>query len=140
MDPSSKLAGIFKRRTLRATKPRQAVFKCLLKAEAPLTNSEIIRRATSVDRVTVYRTLALFEKIGIIHRVYVGWKYKLELTDKFIGHHHHLSCLSCGKVTDIKDEKYIENFISEVTTRFGFQPRRHQFEIEGICRKCQLKK
>lgn len=118
------------------TKAREATFKLLVSPE-PLSMSEILEKADgSVDRVSVYRNIDVFEKIGLVHRIYIGWKYKLELSDKFVGHHHHLSCLKCGKVIDIEDEKHIDDFIHEIANKFGFQPRRHQFEVDGYCKDC----
>ena len=119
------------------TKAREATFKLLISPE-PQTISEILAKAKGlVDRVSVYRNIELFEKLGIVHRIYVGWKYKLELSDQFIAHHHHLSCLSCGKIIDIEDEKHIDDFIREVASESGFLPRRHQFEVDGYCKDCR---
>lgn len=121
------------------TKAREATFKLLLNPE-PQTISEILAKAKGiVDRVSVYRNIELFEKLGIVHRIYVGWKYKLELSDQFIAHHHHLSCLNCGKIIDIEDEIHIDDFIQEVADKFGFKPRRHQFEVDGYCKDCRTK-
>ncbi len=121
----------------RLTVAREAIFKLLISPE-PQSISQIIAKATGkVDRVSVYRNIEVFEKLGIANRVYVGWKYKIELSDNFIAHHHHLSCLACGKVIDIKDEKHIDDFIQEVANKFGFESRHHQFEIDGYCIKCK---
>src|SRR5688500_18728042 len=91
----------------RLTDAREATFKLLISPE-PQSISQILAKADGkVDRVSVYRNLEVFEKLGIIHRIYVGWKYKIELSDEFISHHHHLSCLKCGKVIDIEDETHI---------------------------------
>jgi Fur family ferric uptake transcriptional regulator len=118
------------------TKAREATFKLLVSPE-PQSMNEILEKAEgSVDRVSVYRNINVFEKIGLVHRIYIGWKYKLELSDKFVRHHHHLSCLKCGKVIDIEDEKHIDDFIHEIANKFGFQPHRHQFEVDGYCGDC----
>ena len=48
------------------TAPREAVFLTLLDQE-PQTLSDIAKRLTGkVDRASVYRTIDLFEKLGII--------------------------------------------------------------------------
>jgi len=118
------------------TRARETTFALLANPE-PQSISEILLKAKGkVDRVSVYRNIELFEKLGIVHRIYVGWKYKLELSDQFVSHHHHLSCLSCGKIIDIKDEEHIDSFIKEITYKIGFVPRRHQFEVDGYCEKC----
>jgi Fur family ferric uptake transcriptional regulator len=121
----------------RLTSARESTFRLLISPE-PQSIRELLAKANGqIDRVSVYRSLELFEKLGIVHRIYVGWKYKLELSDEFVAHHHHLSCLSCGDVIDIEDEKHIDDFIREVAHKFGFVPRRHQFEIDGYCKQCQ---
>ncbi len=122
----------------RLTAAREATFKLLVSPQ-PQSIREILVKAkrTGVDRVSVYRNVELFEKLGVVHRIYIGWKYKLELSEEFVAHHHHLSCLTCGKVIDIADEKHINDFIGEVSKQFGFTPRRHMFEVDGYCRNCK---
>jgi len=119
------------------TKARETIFDLLMHPEPQSISQLLIKANGRVDRVSVYRNIDLFEKLGIVNRIYAGWKYKLELSDQFISHHHHLSCLKCGKVIDIEDEKHIDDFIQEVASSFGFSPRRHQFEIDGYCKDCQ---
>ena len=123
----------------RMTDARVATFKLLMGSEPQSINQLLKKAAGKIDRVSLYRNIDVFEKLGIAHRVYVGWKYKIELSDDFIAHHHHLSCLNCGKVIDIEDEEHIDDFIEEVAKKFGFRPRRHQFEVDGYCKQCQEK-
>ena len=123
----------------RLTKARQTIFTLLISPQ-PQSIRVLEKKADgAVDRVTIYRNLELFENLGIVHRVYVGWKYKLELTEEFIAHHHHLSCLGCGRIIDIHDDAQIDQFIHRVADKFDFQPRRHQFEIDGYCAQCYKK-
>ena len=119
------------------TKAREATFALLMNPEPQSISQILVKAKGSVDRVSVYRNIDLFEKLGIVNRIYAGWKYKLELSDQFVAHHHHLSCLECGNVIDIEDEKHIDDFITEVATQFNFAPRRHQFEVDGYCSDCQ---
>ena len=124
----------------RLTTAREATFKLLISPEPQSIRDILAKAKGNIDRVSVYRSLELFEKLGIVHRIYVGWKYKLELSDEFVTHHHHLSCLGCGTVIDIEDEKHIDDFIHQVAHTFGFQPRRHQFEVDGYCKDCLSKR
>lgn len=121
----------------RITKARENVFKLLMGPEPQSVRELLEKSGGTIDRVSLYRNVELFEKLGIVHRIYIGWKYKLELSDQFVSHHHHLSCLKCGQVIDIQDEKHIDEFIHEVADKFGFTPRRHQFEIDGYCKNCR---
>ena len=120
----------------RMTAARRATFLLLLHSEPQSMRELIAKAAGTIDRVSVYRSIELFEQLGIAHRIYVGWKYKLELSDEFIAHHHHLSCLRCGLIIDIHDDAHIDEFIKDVAAKVGFTPRRHMFEVDGMCKDC----
>lgn len=130
------LKNILSENGYKITKAREDTFSVLLSPEPQSMAALIDKAHDKVDRVTMYRNIDLFEKLGIVNRIYVGWKYKIELSDSFMDHHHHLSCLSCGKVIDIEDEQHINEFIKSVTDKFSFTPRHHQFEIDGFCNVC----
>jgi Fur family transcriptional regulator, ferric uptake regulator len=116
------------------TAARTAVFEALLGQE-PLSMHQLVQNVPSADRASVYRTVELLERLGIAQRLYSGWKYKIELTDKFTEHHHHLTCLACGRTTPINEQE-LESFIVDLAHRHGFQPTIHQVEIQGFCSHC----
>lgn len=118
------------------TKARIDTFNLLVSPEPQSISQILVRANGTVDRVSVYRNIELFEKLGIVHRIYIGWKYKIELSDDFISHHHHLSCIKCGVMVDIKDEAHIDDFIKSVAAEANFIPRNHLFEIDGYCQEC----
>ena len=117
------------------TVPRQLVFQALQHQE-PLTMRELVTRA-GVDRATVYRTVALFEQYGIVERLQTGWKYKLELSGDFHEHHHHATCLQCGKTFVLAEDPAIERSLQRLAQTAGFQLTRHQLELQGYCSQCQ---
>ena len=89
-----------------------------------------------VDRASLYRTIQLFEKLGIVQRIYMGWKYKVELSDMLSRHHHHISCIGCGTVMAITDEHHVEHLIRSIASKYDFVPASHQLEIQGYCKAC----
>lgn len=89
------------------------------------------------DRTSLYRTIDLFIKLGIAERINIGWKYKIELSDKFSHHHHHLTCINCHKIIDIPEESYFEDYINNLAKKNNFAITRHQIEIEGLCQNCK---
>jgi Fur family transcriptional regulator, ferric uptake regulator len=118
------------------TKPRKVVFDLMLN-QAPQSMQVLVQRAKDkVDRATVYRTIELFERLGIVRRLNIGWKYKIELTDAFSGHHHHMYCTNCGRVFDLPDNPMLETMIDTVAAKSGFSPRGHQLEVFGLCANC----
>lgn len=118
------------------TVQRRMVFGALIGKE-PMAMADIVASVRpDVDRASVYRTIELFEKLGIVHRIQYGWKYKLELSDTFHLHHHHITCLTCGKVTTIDGDTHIEEDIKFLGRTHGFTITGHQLELQGYCNAC----
>lgn len=97
---------------------------------------ELVAKCSGVDRASVYRTVTLFERLSIVQKLHIGWKYKIELTDQFAIHHHHLTCLCCGKTIVLQPES-LERFVETLATQYEFQPTAHQIELQGYCRRCR---
>lgn len=128
------LTQILKRHGYSLTKPRKAVFEQLLDQE-PLSMHELVERVQGTDRASVYRTIALFEELGVVLRINIGWKYKLELSETFTSHHHHMNCLGCRKVTPL-NESALEALIEKLGKSHAFQIESHQIELQGYCQAC----
>jgi len=126
-----------KRQGFRLTKPRQLLLKTL--TYHPLTIQEIAtllhKKKSSVDLVSIYRSLELFIQIGIVNAVEFGdGKKRYELNNPF-HHHHHLICRKCGTVKDIElDEKIL---LTQIKKKTKFKIVQHQLEFFGLCPHCQ---
>lgn len=130
------VAAVLRQHGCSVTTQRLLVFG-LLAGGKPLSMAELqIMAAGNIDRASLYRTIALFERLGIVRRVHLGWKYKVELSDRFVEHHHHLTCLKCHAVIPIS-ELELEGFISGVAAQHHFVPTEHQIEVQGYCRTCR---
>lgn len=142
MDAKSKelLRKVLKDNGYSLTKPRNVVGE-LLWGKEPQSMRELTERSSGlIDRASLYRTIDLFEKLGLVRRVYIGWKYKVELSDVFTHHHHHISCLDCGKVVAITEDTEIERLIHQISDRYGFTAPAHQLEVTGYCPDCTKKR
>lgn len=136
----AQLAQMLKSHRQSLTKPRSKVFDILLNNE-PLSVADIILKARdTVDRASIYRTISLFENLGIIQRLQIGWKYKLELSNTFQAHHHHFSCLQCESVIAISEDPTIEKRLHALALQYDIKITDHQLEIRGLCSACQRKK
>lgn len=93
--------------------------------------------APAIDRSTVYRTVSLFEELGIVQRLQIGWRYKLELSDRFHDHHHHATCDKCGAIIPLAEDKELENRLARLVAVHDFEQLSHQIEIRGICASCR---
>ncbi|MEK7626083.1 MAG: Fur family transcriptional regulator [Patescibacteria group bacterium] len=137
MHSSSSLVQILKKNKLSLTKPRESVFKFLATNQKPLTIKEIALGIQNVDRASVYRTVELFENLGIIKKVHVGFKYKVELSDIFQPHHHHIYCTQCGQTFAFEEPEFFEKYIERLGQKFEVEIKDHSFELEGICKSCK---
>jgi Fur family ferric uptake transcriptional regulator len=117
------------------THPREIIFLAL-KDSPPLSMNQLVAACPMIDRASVYRTIILFEELGIVKRLQIGWKYQLELTDVF-HHHHHLTCLKCGQVIHFDADSQLEARLAAIADRYTFSSQDHQLEIQGVCANCR---
>jgi Fur family transcriptional regulator, ferric uptake regulator len=100
---------------------------------------EVFRRAQEaypyMDIATVYRTLHLFKKLGVVTEVAIGDRLHYELKDPG-SHHHHMVCQECHGAFNLSPH-YLEEFRSILITEFGFEPDLDHFAITGVCANCR---
>jgi len=131
------IAKVLKDHGYSATRPRKLVFMTLLDKE-PQSMGEIASALNGViDRVSIYRTVTLFESLGIVDRLSTGWKHKFELSDSFTKHHHHVTCIRCNKIVSFEESDAIKQVLKEQAKQVGYLETGHQLEIRGICDSCQ---
>ena len=119
------------------TQPRLAIFNAISEHGALTIRQLQDMVETTVDRASVYRTVALFEKLHIVNRLQIGWKYKIELSETFSPHHHHISCQVCSKILTLKDPDEINSLISRLETEHQVKITHHTLEFVAICQSCQ---
>lgn len=87
---------------------------------------------------TVYRTLLLFEKLDIVYKVNFDdgcSRYELDLGTE--NHqHHHLICLKCGKVIEVKLD-LLETLEIEIEKELDFKIVDHNLKFYGYCSDCK---
>jgi Fur family transcriptional regulator, ferric uptake regulator len=119
------------------TKTRSLVFAALLEKE-PQSMGELYQSLKNkLDRASLYRTIDLFERLGIVQRLQIGWKYKIELSDTYNYHHHHITCSRCAMTIPVREDLTLEASIKSLAMEYGFTGISHQLEIRGICQNCQ---
>ena len=123
-------------RGLRVTAARRAVLAAVLDAGPHFTADEVCRRARVVGRATVFRTMRLFQHLGVVCRVLLedgSLHYRLSRTR---GHHHHLVCTGCGHVEAFTNCD-VPALVEEVATRTDYEIEGHWLEVYGRCRRCR---
>ncbi len=127
----------------RPTEPRRTVVDEILGRRTPFTSAElweaIQEKAPGVGRATVFRTLDLMGKLGVVQRIHRdaedGRCHAYLACDET--HHHHLICNVCGRVTDFKEGRELEGLVREIEKRTAFRVEGHRLELLGICPQCQ---
>jgi Fur family ferric uptake transcriptional regulator len=144
LDKSSTLANATERLKSnghKLTKPRQALLKAIASFSAPFTTEDAFKtttkllRGAKIDLVTVYRSLATFEELGLLSRVEFGdGVVRYELKGPGDQHHHHFVCQACAKVEPLNH--------CELTTHLkaaGYTRLSHRLEFFGLCPACAPK-
>lgn len=132
----SKLKQTLKQAGSSATKSRVEIFTALAQ-HGPISANGLIKEVgRKTDRATVYRTIELFEKLGIVNLIWHSAEPLVELSEIFTPHHHHALCQSCGAVTDIYGGE-LEALLSTLVKKHRFLSLSHTVEISGYCHNCQ---
>lgn len=135
------ISNILQRYTLKDTKPRRSILQVLDDVSTPLTKKEIYQQlkknGISINLVTIYRIIQVFEKLHIIHQHPSSGAYSLCSHQQKRGHHVLLSCHTCGQVKECIDADLCKQE-NRVAHNAGFTPKQHISEIIGICFTCSL--
>jgi Fur family ferric uptake transcriptional regulator len=127
---------------VRYTKGRRAVVAALDAADGPRAASELFADLDgAIPLSSLYRSLAVLEDAGVVapHHGAKGIT-RYELAEWLAGHHHHVVCVECGAVDDIRlaesAEHDLESLVAAVAATARFHPTGHSLEIDGTCEKC----
>lgn len=121
------------------TGPRQAILELLRRQEHPITTREIFAALPKgeCDLATVYRSMHLLEKMGMVQRFDFGdGSTRFELVADNHDHHHHLICRSCARVVEITD-CFPPDLEQKIAKQAGFKKISHRLEFFGVCPDCQ---
>lgn len=91
-----------------------------------------------ISRATIYRTLELLVKSGMVRRVHLGEDHYHYEHVTGNSHHDHLICTTCGSVIEFHDP-VLEARQLEICEKKKFLPTFHNLQILGICDACRRK-
>jgi Fur family ferric uptake transcriptional regulator len=123
-------------RGLRMTPQRQLVLdavRALGHATPEQICTEVQSAAPAVNITTVYRTLDLLERIGMVRHTHLGHGAPTYSAQEH--QHVHLVCHSCGRVTEIPTELMSE-LAGRLGTDFGFELDVTHVALSGACHDC----
>ena len=123
---------------LRLTPQRQQVYDVLVQKRDHPTAEEVFIRAKKqmpeISHATVYNCLDALVKSGLARQVTVDRGATRFCPN--MHEHGHFHCDSCGAVLDVD----LADELTGVSLPRGFQPRRYEVAIHGICADCAQKK
>ncbi len=91
-------------------------------------------RGTPADFSTVFRAMGRLEAEGVVCKVELAdGRARYELGT---GHHDHLHCESCGRLTPLPC-RVVDAAVAEVEAATGFAVSGHRLVVTGTCRPCQ---
>ena len=97
--------------------------------------SQVVAKYPNVNISTVYRTLELLKRLGLVTETDLGGgRVRYHPADK--GHHHHLICQECGAMIDL-DESLLEPLKDALLREHDFIADLRHLAIHGRCVKCQ---
>jgi Fur family transcriptional regulator, ferric uptake regulator len=128
-------------RGIRLTRQRRVILKVMDEAEQHLDVDQILERAQKIDSgvhlVTVYRTIELLKKHGLIDELDLlhlrGDRHYYETHGP--RDHIHVACLKCGKVREFESRLY-EQLKSQIERDFKMKVTVSRTEVGGYCAEC----
>lgn len=129
-------------RGIRMTQQRRAILAVIETAKKHLDAAQILRKAqkmdASVNRSTVYRTLNLLKRQGMIdeldlmHLEGEGHYYERKLGRD----HIHMACLRCGKITEFVSDIF-DSLKEQLERDCRFRIVVARLEVGGYCANCR---
>jgi Fur family ferric uptake transcriptional regulator len=137
MVPIMKKAGLTQDK-LRMTRQRKALLQAIGHGEKHPTADEVYRRVRTklphISLATVYRNLEVLTEHGLVQRLDVGGSQRR--FDAEPGHHHHVRCLECGRVEDVRVD-LPQAVVSKARRGTDYRITGHRLEFVGQCGRCK---
>ncbi|HEV8523840.1 MAG TPA: Fur family transcriptional regulator [Terriglobales bacterium] len=129
-------------RGIRMTRQRRTILSVMETARQHLDAAQILRRARKLDarvnRVTVYRTLGLLKRHGLVDELDLlhirgdGHYYERRPQRD----HLHIACLRCGKILELESQLF-ERLKGQVERECSFHIAVTRVEMGGYCSNCR---
>ncbi len=139
MERTGRIIGKLSEQGYRLTPQRIMILSAVENSQGHVSAEEIYAQVAArypqVNISTVYRTLELLKRLGLVTETDLGdGRLRYHPADK--GHHHHLVCSECGDVIDL-DESVLARLEDVLLHRYGFRADLKHMVIFGLCEKCR---
>lgn len=129
-------------RGVRMTHQRRLLVQIMQGADRHMDAVSLWQRARvqdpTLNKVTVYRTLAMLKKHGLVDELDLlhleGGKHYYEA--RTTRDHIHLACVKCGRIQEFESSLF-ERLKGQIERERGFRIQVVRVEAGGICDRCQ---
>jgi Fur family ferric uptake transcriptional regulator len=126
---------------VRITAQRKVLIETIQEAKGHIDALTLLamarKRDASIDRATVYRTIDLLKKRGLIDELdlmhLTGEKHFYEV--KTQRDHLHLACFQCGRIEELTTPLF-DRLKGEMSRQSGFEIQVVRLEVGGLCKAC----
>ena len=138
MEQPQDIAGRLSKRGYRLTPQRLMILSAIENSDRHISADEIyaqiVAKYPNVNISTVYRTLDLLKRLGLVTETDLGeGRVRYHPAEK--GHHHHLVCRECGAIIDL-DESVLTPLKNALLQEYNFDADLKHLAIMGRCLKC----
>jgi Fur family transcriptional regulator, ferric uptake regulator len=143
--PRCELLKEVEARGVRLTAQRRTLIATIQEATTHLDAASLLQQARErdpqIDRATVYRTLDLLKKLGMIDELDLmhlnGEKHYYEVRTR--QDHLHLACFECGGIIEFATPAF-ERLKQEIAAANHFEIQVTRLEVGGLCGDCAAKR
>jgi Fur family ferric uptake transcriptional regulator len=137
-----RLQAELSKRGIRLTRQRRVLLRVMETAQRHLDADDLLRHAQKIDprvnRVTVYRTIDLLKRHGLIDELDLlhlrGHRHFYE--SHAVRDHIHIACLRCGKVREF-ESRLFERLKRQIERDLHIKITVARTEIGGYCETCR---
>ena len=139
MDEHQDIVAKLSQRGYRLTPQRIMILEAIENSDHHISaeeiHAQIVARYPNVNISTVYRTLELLKRLGLVTETDLGeGRVRYHPVEK--GHHHHLVCRECGAIIDL-DESLLTPLRSALLREYQFDADLRHLAILGRCVRCR---
>ncbi|MBN1366945.1 MAG: transcriptional repressor [Dehalococcoidales bacterium] len=137
--PAKDIATLLTQKGYRITPQRTMILEAIQSSDQHISAEEIhaqvVAKYPNVNISTVYRTLELLKKLGLVTETDLGGgRFRYHPAEK--GHHHHLVCQECGNTIDL-DNSELYPLKEVLLKKHKFIADLQHLAIMGRCVNCK---
>ncbi len=132
------LLALFRKNGYKATTQRLAIYNFIISRKDHPSADQIYQALKNgyptISLGTVYKTLDLLERLGIIQKL--GFNEGSIRFDPDMELHINMVCSKCGKISDYKTEN-VKKLWSAIISDMGIKPKGQRIDIYYECNDCK---